>query len=78
MIRPYSSDMINDLKTQDESRVELMMAINFMSSKDSKDSNETCTMYTKSNNIEIMIGTETDKIIKELFDSLLHKDIKKY
>ena len=78
IIRPYSSDMINDLKTQDELKVELMMAINFMSPKDSKDSNETCTMYTKSNNIEIMIGTETDKIIKELFDSLLHKDIKKY
>ena len=39
IIRPYSSDMINDLKTQDELKVELMMAINFMSPKDSKDSN---------------------------------------
>ena len=33
------------------------MAISFMSSKDS---DETRTMHTKSNNIEIMIGNETD------------------
>ena len=39
-----------------------------MSSKDSKDFNETCTIHTKNNNIEIMIGNETDKIIKELSD----------
>ena len=42
------------------------MKINFISYKDS---NETCTMHT-SNNIEIMIGIETDEIIK-LFKSLL-------
>ena len=28
-------------------------------------------MHTKSHNIEIMIGRETDKIIEELFGSLL-------
>ena len=33
----------------------------------SKDSEETRTMHTKSHNIEIMMGNETD----ELFDSLL-------
>ena len=44
------------------------MSINFMSSKDSE---ETCTVHTKSRNIEIMMGNETDEIIKELFDSLL-------
>ena len=35
-------------------------------------------MHTKSHNIEIMMGSETDKIIKELFESLLqnyHKDL---
>ena len=30
-------------------------------------------MYTKSNNVEIMIGSETDKIIEELFESFLQK-----
>ena len=39
-----------------------------MSSKDSKDFNETFTIHTKNNNIEIMIGNETDKIIKKLSD----------
>ena len=39
------------------------MAINFISSKDS---GETRTMHTKSNNVEIMMGSETDEIIEEL------------
>ena len=34
---------------------------------------ETRTMHTTSDNIEITIGTETDEIIKELFESLLQK-----
>ena len=46
------------------------MAINFISSKDS---DETRTMHTKSNNVEIMIGSETDEIIKNLFKSFLQK-----
>ena len=43
---------------------------NFISSKDS---NETRTMHTKSDNIEIIIGSETGEIIKELFESLLQR-----
>ena len=46
------------------------MAINFVSSKDS---DETRTMHTKSNNVEIMIGSETDEIIEDLFESFLQK-----
>ena len=38
-----------------------------------KDSNETRTMHTKNGNIEILIGSETDAIIEELFESLLQK-----
>ena len=51
------------------------MSVNFISSKNS---NGTRTMHTKSHNIEIMMGRETDKIIKELFESFLqnyHKDL---
>ena len=44
------------------------MAINFISSKDS---DETRTMHTKSNNVEIVIGSETDEIIGDLFKSSL-------
>ena len=81
MIRPYLSNIINDHKTQgkwrihsgnkiiecrtqSEWKIQLTMAINFISSKDS---DETRTMHTKSNNVEILMGSETDEIIEELF-----------
>ena len=87
MIKPYLGDIINDHKTQGkwrihsgnkiiehktqiEWKIQLTMAISFISSKDS---DETCTMHTKSNNTEIMMGSETDKIIEELFESFLQK-----
>ena len=46
------------------------MSINFISSKHS---GETRTMQTKSDNIEIMMGSETVDIIHELFKSFLQK-----
>ena len=46
------------------------MSINFISSNDS---DETRSMLTKSDNIEIMMGSETDDIIENLFESLLQK-----
>ena len=52
MIRPCSSDIINDYKTQGKWKIHLAMAINFFSSKDSE---ETCTMYSKSDNIDFLI-----------------------
>ena len=61
MIRPCLSDKINDHKSEGECKIKLTMSINFMSSKDSE---ETRTMHTKSHNIEIMMGNETDEIIK--------------
>ena len=87
MIKPYLSDLINNHKTHGSSRyhsgnkswvektssewkIQLTMAINFISSKDS---DETRTMHTKSNNVEIMIGSETNEIIKDLFESFLQK-----
>ena len=47
------------------------MAIKFISSKE--DSNETRTMLAKIDNIEIMMRSETDEIIEELFEYLLQK-----
>ena len=85
IIKPYLRDIINDHKTlgewrihsgntitkhkyQSQRKIHLMMAINFISSK--PDFDETRTMRTKSNNVEIMMGSETDEIIKEFFKSL--------
>ena len=81
MIRTYLRDIINyhktqeewkthsgneviDYKTQGEWKTQLTMIVNFISSKDS---DKIRSMHTKSNNIEIMMGNETDKIIEELF-----------
>ena len=44
------------------------MAINFISSKDS---DEIRYMHTKSNKVEIMMGSETDEVIEELLKSFL-------
>ena len=83
MVRPYLNDIKNDqkahegvhlgnkdYKTMGEWKIQLTMSINFISHKDS---NETRTMHTKSDNIEIMMSSETDEIIEELFKSLLQR-----
>ena len=87
MIIPYLSDLITKHnthglvryhsgnkswleETSGEWKIQLAMAINFISSKDS---DETRTMHAKSNNVEIMIGSNTDEIIKDLFKSFLQK-----
>ena len=69
----HSSNTVIDYKTQGEWKIQLVMIINFISSKDS---NEIHTMRTKSNNIEIMMGNEKDEIINN-FLNLFCKTIKK-
>ena len=51
--------------------IQLTMSINFISAK--PDSDETRTMRTKSNNAEIIMASETDEIIEELFESYLER-----
>ena len=70
IIRPYLNNRINDHKTKDEQKIDITMAISFMSFKDF---NGTRTIRTKSDNKEIMIGNETDEIIEELFKSFLER-----
>ena len=70
MIRPYLGIITNDHKTKGECKIQLSITINFISSKDS---DGICTMHTQSNNMEIMMGNETDEILEELFISLLQK-----
>ena len=87
MIRPYLSEIINDHKTQEvlkvhsgnkvidyqttvrEWKIQFKISINFISSKD--DSDEIHKIHTRSHNVEVMMGSETDEIIEELFESLL-------
>ena len=51
--------------------MQLTIEVNFVSLKPG--SHETCIMYTRSNNIEIMFGGDNDDIIEQLFESLLKK-----
>ena len=71
MIEPYLVYMINDYKNKGEWKIQLTAEINFISSK--PDSDETRTMYTKSINAEIMIGSDTNEVIEDLFKSLLQR-----
>ena len=87
MIRPYLSDITNDHKTHGlvryhsgnktwvektpiEWKNQPTMGISFISSIDF---DETRTMHRKSNNVETMMGSETDEIIEKLFESFLQK-----
>ena len=70
-LKVHRSSEVIDYETQfGEWKIQLIMSINFISSKDS---NETCNMHKKSDNIEMMMCSETDDIIGEFFKSLLQK-----
>ena len=88
MIRQYLSDIINNHKTSKDLRVHLInevidyetqfgegkilliMSISFISFKNS---DEARIMITKNDNVEVMIGSETDYIIEDLFQCVLQK-----
>ena len=63
IVRPHLSDMMNDHKTQSVWKIQLTMQINFISSKNS---DETRSMHTISDNTEIITCSETNDIIEEL------------
>ena len=70
-LKVHRSNEVIDYETQfGEWKIQLIMSINFISSKDS---NETRNMHKKSDNIEMMMCSETNDIIGEFFKSLLQK-----
>ena len=71
LIEPYLANMINDYKSKGEWKIQLTAEINFLSLK--PDSNETRIMHTKNDNKEIMVGSDTSDVIKELFKSFLQR-----
>ena len=58
---------LDEPKTSVKWKINLKMKVNFMSSKDNDDKQ---WMHSKSNNIVIIIGNETDEIINEIFETL--------
>ena len=71
LIEPYLADMINDYKSKGEWKIQLTAEINFTSLE--PDSDETRILHTKSDNTEIMIGSDTNEVIKELLKSFLQR-----
>ena len=65
-IRPYLKN-INNLKKPDTWKVQLTIAIS------SKDNDEESVMYSKGDNIEIIVSDNPDEVIEELFQSLLSR-----
>ena len=70
-LKYHSGNKVFGYKTEGEWKIQLSMKIIFVSSKD--DSDEIREMHTKGDNIHIVMGSETDDIIKELFKSLLRR-----
>ena len=58
LIEKYLRELINFYKNKGEWKVQLIAEINFISLKPGSD--ETCIMYTRSDNIKIMIGDDND------------------
>ena len=69
-IVPYLRDIINNLKKSDMWKIKLTTAIYFISSKDN---DEECVMYSKSNNKEIKNNDKPDEVIKKICKSLLNR-----
>ena len=66
IIRPYLKDMIDNHKAKGEWKIQLSMQIIFVSFTGA---NETREMHTKSDNIRIMSGIETEDAINELVNT---------
>ena len=79
MIRPYLRDLINDHKAtvelnddtdRAEWKVQLTMQNSCISTKSFED---TCTIYTKSEPVEIFVGSDTKDVIDKLFNTILQR-----
>ena len=63
-------DIIINLQKSDKWKIQLTITITFISSEDV---GEEHVMHSKSNNIEFMLYDNANKVVNELFESLLSK-----
>ena len=70
IIKEHLRKLIDSKKENGEWKIQLNMKINFISSRNFIESRD---MYSKSNNIEIMMESNTNEIIKNLFNSLFRR-----
>ena len=71
MIEKHLRELINKYKNEGKWKIQLIAEINFISLKLGSD--EMHVMYTRSDNEEFMNGSNTDEVVKLLFESFLQK-----
>ena len=71
LIERYLRELINYYKIKGKWKLQLTAEISFVSLKTGSD--ETRFMHTRSDNEEFMNGSDTDEIIKGIFESFLQK-----
>ena len=71
LIERYLRKLMNYYKNKGEWKLQLTAEISFVSLKPGSD--ETCLMHTRSDNEEFINDSDTDEIIKGLFESFLQK-----
>ena len=71
LIERYLRELINYYKNKGEWKLQLTAEVSFISLKPGSD--ETRILHTRSDNEEFMNGSDTDEIIKGLFESFLQK-----
>ena len=69
-IKPQLKDIIDYCKSKGEWKIQITMRIIFISFIDK---NQTQLMHTKSDNVEIMNGTDTNEAINELINSFMKR-----
>ena len=69
-IKAYLKDITNNLKISYTWKIQLAVAINFISSKNIV---EERVIYSKRDNIEMMNYEKVDKVIQNIFESLLFR-----
>ena len=69
-IKPYLNDIIINLRKSDTWKIQLTIAINFISSENV---DELHVMHSKSDNIELMLYDNAYEVVNELFESLLSR-----
>ena len=69
-ITEHLRKLINDKRKKGEWKIKLITKINFISSRSFIESRD---MYSKSDHFEIMMGTNTNEIIRNIFNSLLRR-----
>ena len=69
-ITEHLRKLINDKSKKGEWKIKLITKINFISSRNFIESRD---MYSKFDHFEIMMGTNTNEIIRNIFNSLLRR-----